>query len=103
MPLIPIFIILFLALVATGIWFWRKLTSSSKIPLLQDLSISIPEHASYEFIGFDKLTEFQKSPVALHSLSHEMNILKDNQVKGIYLAHGTFVGNDPFQIISIFS
>jgi len=80
---------------------WRRLSRFSDTNLLQDLSNAIPENASYEFIQNDKFLEFQKSPMAKHSLFHELKILKRNHVKGIYLVHGTFVGDDPFHIISM--
>ncbi len=64
--------------------------------LLQDQTGLIPANASYEFLDAKEDKSVFKSyntPLT--------ETLQRHDVSSIYLIHGTFVGNDPFQIIDL--
>lgn len=101
MPLIPIFIILIVATLLIAYWFWRQLDKLSATGMIQDLTNPVPPGASYEIFSNNVLQEYYQSPMAQHSLAHELKLLSQKKIKAIYLVHGTFMGNDPFHIISL--
>ncbi|WP_417334879.1 hypothetical protein [Halobacteriovorax marinus] len=70
------------------------LFNTSKLEVLQDYSDIIPKTASYELLEFEELEGNLSIEKEVPRLLEELNY------SCVYFVHGTFVGDDPFDIIS---
>lgn len=101
MPLIPIILVILLTLILLGVYLKSLFFPKQETRLIQDLSHAKPEEASCVFISREKLAHFKNNPVSNHSLKHEVQSLLNKRVKNILFVHGTFVGDDPFHLLTL--
>jgi hypothetical protein len=92
MPIYLIILSIFIFLLASLFLYNKFLRKKTTASCFQDYEDLIPTNASYE------LKEF--SPVTISELN-TLARLKSLKVRGIYLVHGTFVGDDPFDLTSL--
>lgn len=86
MPWLLIIPLLFcLPIIFTLIFWWYR--KRKRRFLLQDFSQTIPKDASYEFLKRKK--------------RGVVEVGKEWPIQSMYLMHGTFVGDDPFDLISL--
>jgi hypothetical protein len=82
--------ILFLITLSIGLYFFIKNNNKKKY-LLPDFTDLIPKNASYEFCKVSDLrNDFQ-------NITRNQNV----EIQSLYLVHGTFVGDDPWHLISL--
>jgi hypothetical protein len=93
-------LLLALILVLYGVY-WLVKRSAKKLKLLPDPKIINPPNADFQFIEHKKLKEKIQEKGNEDQINLEGRILSNAKIQSIYLIHGTFVGNDPFQIISL--
>lgn len=95
MPFIPVFIILFLGVIASfGVLYYRR----KRIPRLTTVKAIPQPLAQYEFISNRRLLDIMEHPELINRA--EKDYFK-SEVKSLYLLHGTFVGEDPFHIAAL--
>jgi hypothetical protein len=93
------FLLSTLVLVSIGLFFYKKIRNKNQ--LLRGTISPTPPNADYQFINNERFLDKVHSKENPDEIRIEGRILSNAKIQSIYLIHGTFVGNDPFQIISL--
>lgn len=88
-----------LLLLVLGFYLYKK--SKTKKQLIPDSTTINPPNADFQFIPNTELLTKVQPKGEREQIKLEGRILSNAKIQSIYLIHGTFVGNDPFQIISL--
>lgn len=98
---IAFLIILLLIIIFIGLYIKYLFFTPEPKRLIQDLTQVVPPEASCEIINKQNFEEFHSKPLPLRSIEHEIKELLSHQIKNIFFMHGTFVGDDPFHLLSL--